>query len=151
MYESRTDVEVLVLLHRKGFVRLAMEAGACLVPIYCFGNTSAFKVRRVWWGTSGLYLFLFPLLIFPARPPPPAVKDLARKARVSLPSFWGRYGLPIPFRVKILVAVGAPLVAAPGETIDSFHERYCDALRGLFERHKAAAGPEWVDKKLEYV
>ena len=36
--------ENIHLKSRKGFVRLAMEEGAHLVPIYVFGETSLYKV-----------------------------------------------------------------------------------------------------------
>jgi hypothetical protein len=36
--------EKIYLKSRKGFVKLAMEEGAHLVPIYVFGETSLYKV-----------------------------------------------------------------------------------------------------------
>lgn len=127
IYETRPDREVLVLRERLGFVRLAHAAGAALVPIYIFGNTSAFRVR----------------------PPPPGVADLARRARMSLPSFWGRWGLPLPLRCRVLVAAGAPLPPGPpGEGPEALHARYVEALAALFERHKASAGNGWENKQL---
>jgi len=38
-----THVEVLSLLERKGFVRLALQHGRDLVPVYGFGENRAFK------------------------------------------------------------------------------------------------------------
>ncbi len=34
--------DVLKLMGRKGFVRVAVEAGADIVPVYHFGNSSLF-------------------------------------------------------------------------------------------------------------
>ncbi len=127
IFEARPDEEVLVLRSRKGFVRAALAAGVPLVPIYCFGNTACFRVR----------------------PPPAAVRALSRRARVGLLIlFWGRARVPVPFRTKLLVAVGPPLAPRPGEGVEALHARYCAALRALFDRHKARLGPDWAAKTL---
>jgi hypothetical protein len=123
---SSFDEERVVLSERKGFVRLALAAGVPLVPIYCFGNTRCFRVRA----------------------PPPAVRKLLRRLRITMELFWGRAFLPLPFRARITVVVGTPLHAARGESVDSLHARYCVALRALFDKHKRCAGPEWADKQL---
>ena len=40
---GKVDVdEVMVVLQRKGFVKIALETGAQIVPCYCFGNTQTF-------------------------------------------------------------------------------------------------------------
>ena len=41
--------EIIKLKNRKGFVRIAVEAGADLVPCYHFGNSRLFK-----WGPKFL-------------------------------------------------------------------------------------------------
>jgi 2-acylglycerol O-acyltransferase 2 len=128
IFVSSPHEEVLVLRQRKGFARAALEAGRLpIVPIYCFGNTAAFHVRG----------------------PPQPVCALSRRARVGLLAFWGRWGLPLPFRTKLLVVVGAPVVPAPGEDADALHARYCDALTALFDAHKGRLGPEWAAKTLK--
>jgi hypothetical protein len=44
--------EKIHLKSRKGFVRLAMEEGAHLVPIYVFGETSLYKVSMLRFSAS---------------------------------------------------------------------------------------------------
>ena len=130
LYQCSQCEEVLVLSQRKGFVRLAADpANGCtaLVPIFCFGNTSALRLR----------------------PPPPKVAHLARRARISVQAFWGRWGTPIPFPAKLLVVVGRPLALAPGESVDELHARYCTELRALFDRHKHRVG--WQHKHLRII
>jgi 1-acyl-sn-glycerol-3-phosphate acyltransferase len=126
IFVSRPHEEVLVLRSRKGFARAALEAGVPLVPVYCFGNTGVFRVA----------------------PTPPALARLSRRLRVGIFSFWGRWGLPLPHRCRLRVAVGPPVVPRPGESVDSLHARYCEALRALFDRHKASMGPDWAAKQL---
>jgi 2-acylglycerol O-acyltransferase 2 len=120
---------VVLLSRRHGFVRAALAAGVPLVPIYAFGNTSAFRCARL-----------------PAR-----VAALSRRLRVGLVAFWGRWGLPLPYRTKLVVAVGPPIVPRPGESVDELHARYCEALTALFDRNKARMGPEWANKQLHIV
>jgi hypothetical protein len=130
LYQCSPAEEVLVLSQRKGFIRLAADPAnrvSGVVPIYCFGNTSALHLH----------------------PPPPKVAHLARRARISVQAFWGRWGTPIPFPCKLLVVVGAPLTLAPGETVDELHARYVVELNALFERHKHQVG--WEHKQLRVI
>jgi hypothetical protein len=67
---------------RKGFVRYALTAGVDLIPTYYLGNSKLF-IRGV--GNDS----------FLAR--------LSRRVRASLIPFYGRGGLPIPFRQRSVV------------------------------------------------
>ena len=125
VYVSCPQEEYVFLRSRRGFVSLAQETGAALVPIYVFGNTQAFHVT----------------------PPPPRLERLSRRMRVSLMAFRGRWGLPVPFRVPITVVVGQPVEHIAGESVDELHARYITALVSLFERNKEQAGYP-ADKKL---
>lgn len=65
--------------------------------------------------------------------------------------FWGRFGLPIPYRVPIVGAMGrpipVPLKAEPTEAeVEAMHQQLLEAMVQLFDEHKAAYG--WGDKKL---
>ena len=126
IFHSSPDVEVVLLRKRLGFVRAAVAAGVPLVPIYCFGNTAAFHCARL----------------------PERLAAASRALRVSLVCFWGRAGLPLPFRTKLLVVVGAPLTLRPGESAEELHARYIEALTALFDRHKARMGPDWAATQL---
>ncbi len=81
--------------------------------------------------------------------PPPCVRAFARRLRVAVHPFFGRAGLLLPLPVKLLVVVGRPLYARPGEDADALHERYCDALTALFDAHKGRLGAAWAHKSLQ--
>ena len=113
--------DVLYLKKRKGFVKVAMDQGAGLVPVYAFGENQLFCheppwVLRFWrWVNNTL------------------------KIKVGAPGpIRGFYGTPIPFRSELLIAVGDPLFAAPDECVDDFHARYVEAVQALFEQHVTA-------------
>ncbi|CAM9441899.1 unnamed protein product [Hapterophycus canaliculatus] len=107
-----------------------MAHGVSLVPVYVFGNSETFK--RV--------------------PLPAVLENLSRMLKASLVLFWGRWGLPIPFKVPLTFAVGESLeveknLSPSPEQVDAVHARFCEALVGVFDRWKGAYG--WADKQLE--
>jgi hypothetical protein len=126
-----TDRVVLAGRGRHGFVRLALEAGALLVPVYAFHNSDTYDTNTV---------FLSSLR-----------KWLSKRFRVCFPLFSGRWLTPVPFNVQITVAVGDPVPAPPPcaadadssavqARIEQYHAAYISALESLFERYKLAAG-----------
>jgi 1-acyl-sn-glycerol-3-phosphate acyltransferase len=71
---------VALLKGRKGFVRLALKTGAPLVPVYVFGNSKLLRLLKL----------------------PELFERMSRWSRISLTPFFGRFGLPIPFRLPLL-------------------------------------------------
>lgn len=128
--DGEAGKEFALIKGHKGFVRRAMAHGVPLVPVYVFGNSETFK-----------------------RVPLPAVLERAsRSLKASLVLFWGRWGLPIPFKVPLTFAVGEALLveknASPSpEQVDALHSQFCDALTEVFDRFKGDYG--WGDKELE--
>ncbi|EFJ26687.1 hypothetical protein SELMODRAFT_96204 [Selaginella moellendorffii] len=116
--------EVVFLKKRFGFVRVAIETGAPLVPVFCFGQTEAYK----WWKPKGeLYA------------------KLSRAIGFTPLVFWGMYGSPVPCQQEMYVAVGNPIevtkTSQPSrEEVANVLEKFIVALQELFEKHKAAAG-----------
>jgi 2-acylglycerol O-acyltransferase 2 len=65
--------------------------------------------------------------------------------------FWGRFFLPIPYRIPIYGVMARPIQVVQSdnpaqEDIDRLHTEMMDAMTLLFETHKSSYG--WGDKKL---
>lgn len=120
-------------MNRKGLAKLALRTGAELVPCYLFGNNQALSL---WYDQGG------------------SLKRLSRKLGFALILFWGRLGLPLPWRVPIVGALGAPIptppcavAAEPSDAeVEALHAALVVAMRQLFDAHKARYG--WGHKRL---
>ena len=102
----------IYLGRRRGFLELAQETGAALVPVYCQGHTELFNV-------------------FPTHQQAPWFVQWVRRIRVALVLFWGSW-LPFrPAKVPMTMMIGAPIYAIKGESLDDFRARFIDGLRTL--------------------
>eukprot|EP00887_Chlorella_sp_A99_P006338 scaffold3.g6338.t1 len=137
----------LVLKKRKGFVRLALEAGAALVPVIGFGENE-----------------LFDIVPRPCDILLDWVSRVTRRAAgFTLPLAYGQgiLGLrrgPWPLRRPLNIVVGAPLQlpqyrgdlrSEEGRAlVDEWHGRYIEALRALWEAHRVQYGEPGVELRL---
>ena len=126
IFYARPGQHAVVLKKRRGMFRLAIQTGASIVPIYCFGANDILHQA-----TSGNSF----------------IGKLSRKLRISITIFWGQLGLPIPFSVNLSYAAGVP-VDAPKvkdmdnieEAVEKMHAQYVASLRAAFDKYKADAG-----------
>eukprot|EP01087_Luapelamoeba_hula_P019916 TRINITY_DN6681_c0_g1_i1.p1 TRINITY_DN6681_c0_g1~~TRINITY_DN6681_c0_g1_i1.p1 ORF type:complete len:349 (+),score=53.70 TRINITY_DN6681_c0_g1_i1:1204-2250(+) len=120
----------VTLRNRKGFVRVALTQGACLVPVYSFGENNVFNQVNNAEGTKLRYW----------------QNRLKALFGFSLPLFSGRgifnydFGI-LPHRQAITSVVGAaielPLIEKPTrEDVDKWHAKYVEALTDLYDRYK---------------
>ena len=123
--------EQIVLHRRRGFCRISLQTGAALVPCYILGANQMYHRK---WG------------------PDSKACRLSSKLRAAFVYWTGRYGVPfgfIPNKCKLVVAVGPPIdvekIQEPTkEQIDALHEKFVQAIKSLYDRHKQRMGDEWV-------
>jgi len=133
MYLLDAAAEVIKIRDRKGFVRIAVEHGVPIVPVYHFGNSK--------------------LLLYG----PKCLEDLSRRMRMALGLIFGRWGLPVPFKVKLHMVVGDVIPVRrlprqhPGfeEAVAAVHDQYMGALAALYYAHREEYG--WGDRPLVMV
>jgi len=136
IFLMRPDLEQVFIKSRKGFIRLALQAGVDIVPVYGLGHTQLFTMLDK---SSGLGGFMM---------------RMSRRLKVSLPLSYGRLGMPlIPYAKPVAALVGKPIrIDAPdpnpsAEKIDELHARFVQELLRIFEKHKAIV-PGYENKQL---
>jgi len=123
----------IYLKNRKGFVKLALQYGVDLVPMYCFGEVDAYTTSKFLYGARAW---------------------LQNNFQICIPIFWGRYGTLIPHKgVAIQIEMGKPISVQKvskeeitSSHIDKLHNTFCQEMKRLFERTKARHG---LDKSVE--
>ncbi|XP_060137967.1 2-acylglycerol O-acyltransferase 3 [Zootoca vivipara] len=128
--------EQRVRLHgRRGFVRLALQHGADLVPVYTFGENDIFRQIRFPEGSCArrLQLGFKQLLGF-------APCLFSGRGLFSSRS-WGLLPMAAPITVVVGKPIPVPLRPRPTEDeVNSFHALYVEALKQLFDAHKESCG-----------
>lgn len=139
--ESTPGTMRLILKRRRGFAKLALATGAAVVPVLSFGENELYDTLQFDHGSWGRWF----------------QRALQSTMGFAMPIFIGRSWL-FPFMPKkhpIFTVVGAPVrpdkafANESEEAVSSLHTKYCDALRELFDKHKAAHG--LADAQLELV
>ncbi|NXW83999.1 DGAT2 acyltransferase, partial [Alopecoenas beccarii] len=137
----RPGVTTLILKNRKGFVRMALQYGANLVPSFSFGENDLFRQvvfeEGSWMRSIQLRfqkMFGFAPCVFYGR----GVTSV--RSRGFLP-----YARPITTVVGEPVTV--PKIEDPSrETVDMYHEMYVRSLLKLFNENKTKYGMTETDE-----
>ncbi len=130
MYVTNTYEETIYLRKRFGTVKLAIQQGANIIPVFFFGNSSIFDVP----GGSGKESFL---------------SRISRRLRASIIFFYGRQFLTVPYRHPIHVVYGEPVEVKQNdnptnEEVAEMLQKVIDAVEKLYkEKH-----PSWEDRPL---
>lgn len=120
----------LVLKNRKGFVKLAIQTGAPIVPVISFGEIDLFDQPS---NEPGSLLR--------------AYQDFVKRWTGVVPAvFLGRgfientFGF-LPYKKPITTVVGAPIKVTENpkpsrEEVDEVHQKFMEEIAKLFEDHK---------------
>jgi len=141
MFYGSQGVEQIVLAKRKGFIKLAMQTGAAIIPSYTFGT------NQMYYRPCG---------------PKSLLAKLSSVLQVSVTPWCGRWYVPfspVPFKVPVLSVLGEvfelPHKAEPtNEEVEEHHARFCKAMKQLFDEHKQeyvamGADKAWLEKTLK--
>ncbi|KAA0717267.1 Diacylglycerol O-acyltransferase 2 [Triplophysa tibetana] len=126
---SSPGVNNVVMKQRKGFVRLALQHGADLVPVYSFGENELFPQVVLSDGSVGRRL-----------------QALFKQVMGFAPClFTGGRWLLLPYRRPVTTVVGHPITVPwvhhpTQEQVDHYHKLYMEALSELFHTHKMSCG-----------
>ena len=128
MFMLDDDRERVYLQNRFGFVKVALQTGAHLVPTYHFGSSRVLSTY-----TS------------------PSLQALSRSLQMSLVFFYDRFYLPIPRRHPILTVVGEPIPVPKVEEptraqVAEYHAKFLAAMEKLYNDHRGLIG--WDDRPL---
>lgn len=131
MFLWEQDREAIKIMDRKGFVRIAVESGTPIVPVYHFGNSKLFSWVAPNW-----------------------LEWVCRRSRVAVGYPKGRWGTLMPCNAPLMMAVGGPIHVphiVPGaegfdEAVQVAHEQLVKALVELYDKYKGLYG--WQDREL---
>ncbi|RXM93431.1 Diacylglycerol O-acyltransferase 2 [Acipenser ruthenus] len=125
----------VTLKNRKGFVKLALQQGADLVPVYSFGENEVYKQIIFEEGSWGRYL-----------------QRKFQKLMGFAPCFFHGCGIfstnswgMVPYSKDINTVVGEPItvpkIESPSQDeVDLYHDMYVQSLLKLFDRYKVKFG-----------
>lgn len=134
--------EAALLKDRNGLFKLALKHNVPIVPVYCFGATKMFRRVQL----------------------PYFIETLSRALKISLCLLFGKLGLPIPFRQRLMYVIGKTIWPPAGtssdalssltgdefdEQVKQMHEAFCNEIIRIFDRNKEHYG--WKDKTLRIV
>ena len=127
--EMRRGTETVYLRKRFGFVKLAIQTGASLMPAFTFGQSETYS-----------YVRLGPPLCSEK-----TVRRIAGIIQFAPMAFWGRGGSFVPRRVAMKTVVGRPVATTKtenptNEQVAAKLAEFIDEMVRLHETHKERCG-----------
>ena len=126
-FHSQRHRECIYIQNRKGFIKLALELGAPLVPVFCFGHSQLYDV-------------------YPG--PDSWIARLSRRLQFSIIWFWGKWWWPAlpnnetPLTVAVGRAIPVQRIANPNSVqVDALHQLFCSEVKALFQQAMPEAYP----------
>ena len=147
---------------RYGLMKLALQTGACIIPVYVFGGTEFFDQIATIGESSKSHKSMFGRFL----------QRFSRRMKGGFTLYWGKYGTTFPFCPKVSFVFGDPIVPVPGtegtesnlngpkltckkienpskEQVEELMNRYTEAIHQLFDQYKVEAG--YGDDQLKIV
>ncbi|GAV54989.1 hypothetical protein ZYGR_0AS03120 [Zygosaccharomyces rouxii] len=134
----------LILNRRKGFIKLALEAGnVCLVPTFAFGEADCYNIIQP---KNGSFWRKFQLW-------------MKNNVGFTVPIFYARglfnydFGI-LPYRIPVTVVVGKPIFVEKrreeptDEELDYYHEIYTQELKKIFYENRDKYGFSDVELRI---
>lgn len=121
--------EVLFLRKRRGFIKMAMMAGAPLIPGFAFNQRHTYK----YWFPRGEWY-----------------KKISRAMKFAPLVFWGVGGGPVPFGVPLTIVLGKPLEVAqksdPTEDeVSELQRQFLAEMSRIYEKYKVQLGAKDIE------
>merc|ERR1719215_2172950 len=124
-----------------GFVKVALENGACLVPVYSFGETDIYEGYKVTGRVKKFMAFLQAKMGFAM----PLIYGRSLTGGIMRKWFGFKKGI-FPLRTPIFTVVGAPIECteegkpgrfqAPPELVEKYHKMYMESVWELYDGWK---------------
>ena len=121
IFYAGEENEYINIKSRKKFIKLAINEGSDILPIYAFGSNDIYNI--------------WPLFKY--------AKNISRKFQIGIAPFYGRWGLPISIanRIPLLFVIGERIEckkkANPTDKeINDKHELYMSSIKRIFYDYK---------------
>jgi len=123
-WEARPGTNRLILKSRKGFIKLALQHGANLVPMFTFGENEVYHPLP---NSPGSLLWRYQ-------------KWMKAKIGFAPVYFPGRGYSPIPLRHELITVIGSPIEVIKNESfnetdVNELHQKYLGALGELYNQY----------------
>jgi 2-acylglycerol O-acyltransferase 2 len=121
LFYADEDNEYINIKSRKKFIKLAIQGGSDILPVYVFGSNDVYN--------------MWPFFKY--------AKNISRKFRIGIAPFYGRWGLPIsvPNRIPLLYVIGERIECKKNtnpteKEINEKHELYMSTIKRIFYDYK---------------